>query len=123
MNIFNVLYYRLVFEESILPLNSTKDRIGHGTILWCPLKYINNDIHKKVIKYRQKIFKILKEKNIEICPTSNLILNNFKSYEEIDINYLLNNNVKISINKDNKRLINTNVNKEYKNIKLKKDYI
>lgn len=75
-------------------------RIGHGV-------RITEDLN---------LIEVVKRKNIllEICPTSNIQTNIYKSYKEHPIKKFYENFIPISINTDNRTVSNTNLTKEYK---------
>lgn len=74
-------------------------RIGHGV----------------AINSHEKAFKCVKENNVllEMCPTSNVQTKAVDSFENHPIKPFLQNNIKVSINTDNRTVSNTNLNNEY----------
>lgn len=77
-------------------------RIGHG------IRCIENN----------ETINLIKEKNItlEICPTSNVQTNVVNEYINHPIKYLYNNNVKVTLNTDNRTVSNISLTDEYEKL-------
>lgn len=91
-------------DEIKKAINCGTRRIGHG------IKCINN----------KKAYNLIKNKNIllEICPTSNVQTNNVDNYINHPVDDFKN-ELKISINTDNRTVSNITLNKEYKKLQDK----
>ena len=87
------------YKEIEKAINIGASRIGHG-------------IHAIESVETQKL---IKEKNIllEICPTSNVQTNSIDIYKNHPLYHFYNNNLKISINTDNKTVSNITLTEEY----------
>ena len=63
----------------------------------------------------ENVLNLIKEKNIylEVCPTSNLDTKIFSCIEEHSIKEIVDNNILVTINTDNRTVSNTNLDNEY----------
>lgn len=87
--------------------------IGHGVFLWIPNRFARYS--QKINKYRQELLKKVVEKNIEleICPTSNVLLSPLVSHRDIPFELFKDIGLKYSINTDNMTIFSTDIRTEY----------
>lgn len=104
-------YFEKLIETGI-------DRIGHCTFLWLPEKYLR--LSKAENRQRSILLEQLASKNIEIeiCPTTNLLLSPLSAYSEISLDKLDRIGVAYTINTDNRTILSTNIKKELNAVKL-----
>ncbi|AXY26037.1 adenosine deaminase [Suicoccus acidiformans] len=77
-------------------------RVGHGTA-------IKDDPALMALAQEQALM-------IEMCPTSNYQTNAVKTYEELPLLALLERDIPVSINTDNRTVSNTNLTQEFKKV-------
>ncbi len=90
-------------DEIMRAIENGATRIGHGVHLSLDEKTIQR-VNKNSIAF-------------EFCPTSNLQTKSLLTYEEVPLRKFLKHNIKVFLNSDNMTVSNTNVNKEYSQMK------
>lgn len=111
------------YEETIEQIKKIIDlkinRISHGTMLWIPALYINEEKIEKIDLRQIEMLKLISNNKIilEICPSANFLLSPLKSLNQIPFTKLQKLGVSFTINTDNKGIYKTTLKKEYSMIR------
>lgn len=95
-------------------LVSRIDRVGHGTFLWIPHSVFETT--PDFDRDRRALLDLLARRNIELelCPTSNLLLTPLKDIGNIPISYFRQHRIPFSINTDNCTIFSTDIAHEHR---------
>lgn len=91
------------------------NRISHGTILWIPAEYINENKREEIKSKQVETLELIRNNKIilEICPSANFLLSPLKSINQIPFTKFKKIGVIFTINTDNKGIYETTLKNEY----------
>lgn len=107
--------YEETFEQIIKLIDLKINRISHGTVLWIPSVYVDEQNYEKIERDQTKILKLISSSKtvLEICPSGNFLLSPMESINQIPLNKFDKLGVFFTINTDSKGIYKTTLKKEY----------